>query len=132
MPRRQLVVAALLAGLLGPVTGAAQTLAPQTVPVVLELKIAPIVLPATSAAVVPAPALLPTAPDYTALLQSILTSTKLLLDVQAQQLALEKDTNAQVSLVHQTFSQQLADVGVFVGKYIAPAIIAYLAGKKLL
>lgn len=75
---------------------------------------------------VPAPVCPPPALviDYTALLKEII-------EVQQEQLTIEKDTNVQVSSINKTFAQSMGELGAFVGKYIAPAIVAYIAAKKL-
>ncbi len=62
--------------------------------------------------------------DYTSLLKEIV-------ETQQEQLVIEKDTNAQVSSINKTFAQTMGQVGAFVGKYVAPAIVAYIAAKKL-
>jgi hypothetical protein len=101
----------------------------QTIPIILQLKIEPVAQsPQPVANLPPAVAVLP---DYTALLQSILTNTKLLADVQAQQLVLEKDTNSQLTAINKTWVQSLGDFGTWCAKYVAPAVLAYIAAKKL-
>ena len=70
-------------------------------------------------------------PDYTPLLKSILEAEKQLLESQSQLIAVEKDTNKQVTQINKTFGQTMASVGVWVGKYVAPAIVTYLAARKL-
>ncbi len=56
-----------------------------------------------------------------------------LVAAQAQLLALETDTNAKTTEIRdtsRTFAQQLGSIGKFAVKYIAPAVTAYLIGKK--
>lgn len=85
--------------------------------------------------IVPAPVAPPavscSAPNYSPLLQSILASQKQLLDTQTQLLTVEKNTNTQVTLMNKTFGQTMGSIGVWVSKYVAPAVVAYLAAKKL-
>lgn len=79
----------------------------------------------------PAPAVTLPAVDYTPLLQQILASQQQLLEAQAQLLTVEKDTNLQVTAVGKTFGQTMGDVLAFAGKYILPAVGAWIAAKKL-
>jgi hypothetical protein len=102
---------------------------PATIPILLQLKIEPSASSPQPPAILAPAVVLP--PDYTALLQSILASTKLLADVQAQQLALERDTNSQLTAINKTWVQNLGDFGTWCAKYIAPAVLAYIAAKKL-
>ncbi len=102
----------------------------QTIPITLQLKIEPAasspqppVIPALAAPVTPPP-------DYTALLQSILASTQLLVTVQAKQLAIEQDTNSQLTTINKTWVQTLGDFGKWAAAYIAPSVISILATLK--
>lgn len=70
-----------------------------------------------------------TPPDYSKLLQAILDSENLLLKSQQSLLVVSKDTDQQVTSMNKTFAQTLGTVGMFVGKYIAPAIVSFLAAK---
>lgn len=70
--------------------------------------------------------------DYTAALKQLIDSQNQLVSATQALLAVEKDTNTQVTSMNKTFAQTLGAVGVFTAKYIAPAIVAYLAGKKVL
>ncbi len=89
----------------------------------------PIVAPPPSVPppVVPAPIVV----DYTATLQQILAAEQLLLQTQQQLLSVEKDTNTHVTTMDKTIGQTLGSIGTFVGKYIAPAVAAWIAAKKL-
>lgn len=120
--------ALLIAGLLSATVAAQEppVVPVQMIPITLQLKIEP--LPASAVVTPPAAAVTP--PDYTALLQSILASTKTLLDVQTQQLALEKDTNAQLTAINKTWVQNLSAFGTWCAKYVAPAAISMLATLK--
>lgn len=69
--------------------------------------------------------------DYTALLQKILEAQQQLLSAQAQLILIEKNTNGQVAQINKTFGQTMARAGVWFGKYVAPAVVAYIAAKKL-
>jgi hypothetical protein len=48
-----------------------------------------------------------------------------------QQIVLEKDTNTHVVNIDKTFAQTMGAVATFVGKYISPAVLAWIAAKKL-
>jgi hypothetical protein len=61
----------------------------------------------------------------------LLTQIKTLVE---QELALQQDTNAKTTRIDaevKTFSQQFGTVMEFVGKYVAPAIAAWFAGKAV-
>lgn len=93
--------------------------------------------PAPTPVPVPVPSpgpILPTI-DYTPLLQQILESQQSLLSAQQDLLAstkdiavVVKDTNTHVVNIDRTLGQKLLDLSAFVGKYIAPAAVAWLAG----
>lgn len=68
--------------------------------------------------------------DYTPLLQQILDSQNQLLQSTSAILEVSKDTNKHVVNIDRTFGQTMASVGAFVGKYIAPAIGAFVIAKK--
>lgn len=91
-----------------------------------------IVVPPTTT--VPQPLPLPpltVSTDYTALLNRILDAQLQLLDAQKQLLTVSQDTNKQVGEMNKTLGQTLGQVATFVGKYVGPAIAAFVAGKKL-
>lgn len=91
--------------------------APVPVPVVLA--------PPVVVAPPPTP---PPAPVAVAPLNLDLTPILAKLD---QIVALETSTNTQVTAMNRTVGQTLGAVMTFVGKYIAPAVAAYIAAKKL-
>lgn len=62
--------------------------------------------------------------DYTEQLRQILAA-------QQAQLVLEQNTNAQVSQLNKSFGETIGRAMAFVGKYIAPAVAAFIAAKKL-
>ena len=64
--------------------------------------------------------------------KAILDAVTQLLATQQSLLTVSRDTNAQVAAINNTWTSTLADVGIFVGKYIAPAVLSWLAAKKLL
>lgn len=80
--------------------------------------------PVTPPPVVPPPAPPPSALDYTELLKQIIAA-------QQAQLALEQSTNLQVSQLNKSFGETIGRAMAFVGKYIAPAVAAFIAARKL-
>lgn len=76
----------------------------------------------------PTPPPAPTATPAPASLNLDITPILAKLD---QMLAVEKDTNDQVTTMNRTVGQTLGAVMMFVTKYIAPAVTAYIAAKKL-
>lgn len=68
--------------------------------------------------------------DYSTVLQQILASERQLLDAQQQLLVVAKDTNAQVTELNKSFAQTVGQAAAFIGKYIAPAVSAWLLAKK--
>lgn len=84
--------------------------------------------------VIPPPAPLPStsiAVDYTGLLQQILASQAQLLDAQRDLLAVSRDTNAKVTNLDSNVGAVIKSISTFVGKYILPAVGAWVAAKKL-
>ena len=80
----------------------------------------------------PDPALPTPAPsvDYSPLLQQILTSQQLLIEATTELLVVSKNTNEHVINIDRTFAQTMGAVSKFASKYIAPAIVAFVAAKK--
>jgi hypothetical protein len=84
------------------------------------------------------PAPLPTDPFTDAMLRTIVDNQiaeqkvlQDLLDTAKLQLAAQQTTNDNLGQVTKSFGQTMADFGMFVTKYILPAVAAYIAGKKL-
>lgn len=69
----------------------------------------------------PAP---PSAVDYTEQIRQIIAGQQALL-------ALEQSTNAEVAQLNKSFTETLGKVMAFVGKYIAPPIVAFIAARQM-
>lgn len=90
---------------------------------------APIPTPTPTPTPVPVPSPTP-APLPSTDLAPVLTALNTLINVQAQQLAIEKDTNAQVADLNRSVGQTVKNISVFVSKYIAPAVAAWVLARK--
>lgn len=85
----------------------------------------PVVIPPPPPVVVvpPSPPVTPGL-DYTEQLRQIVAA-------QQAELALAQDTNAQVRQLNKSFTETLGAAMAFIGKYILPAIAAFVAGRML-
>jgi len=73
---------------------------------------------------IPVPYPVPTpGPDYSSLLQQILQT-------QTEILVVTRDTNAHIASIDKSFGETMGEVGKFVGKYIAPAVGAFILAKN--
>lgn len=95
--------------------------APVPVPVPVPSPIPPVPVPVPTPVPAPVPA---PQPPLNLDLGPVLAKLDQIIEV-------EKDTNAQVVSMNRTVAQTLGAFMTFVGKYIAPAVTAYIAAKKL-
>lgn len=90
----------------------------------------PVPVPTPTPSPVPPPIIIG-GTDYTRLLEQILQSQDRLLTAQQELLVVAKDTNTHVVNIDRTFAQTMGAVGIFVSKYIAPAITGFVIAKKV-
>jgi hypothetical protein len=73
----------------------------------------------------------PVAIDYTPLLQQVLAAQQQLLMSQRQLLSVAQETNAHVVHIDRTVAQTVGRAAAFLGKYVSPAVLAWMAAKQL-